>query len=193
MSEEHQPGGIDPDLVPYLEEADAPDPLSLTDVSGEDESTREAMRALAQASLLAGPLEGVLDDLDTEKEDAGEPDPLDQAAADVVARARANQIYASIIERAPEHRFAPTLERIRRVLEWMGDPQLAYTTVHVAGTNGKTSVARMIDALAAYQGFRTGRFTSPHLVSPRERISIDGEPISVAGFVRAWEDVEPFI
>ncbi|MGO1317468.1 MAG: bifunctional folylpolyglutamate synthase/dihydrofolate synthase [Cellulomonadaceae bacterium] len=95
--------------------------------------------------------------------------------------------------RAPEHDFSPTLDRVQRVCELLGDPQHAYRVVHVTGTNGKTSTARMIERLVREHGLRTGRFTSPHLSSVTERIAIDGEPISDERFVEVWQDVAPYV
>lgn len=69
------------------------------------------------------------------------------------------------------------LERITRLLELLDNPHEAYPTVHVVGTNGKSSTARMVSAAIRAQGFRCGSFTSPHLLSFRERIEIDGQPI----------------
>ena len=68
-------------------------------------------------------------------------------------------------------------------MEMLGSPQLGYPSIHIAGTNGKTSVARMVDALLTALHRRTGRTTSPHLQSAVERISIDGKPISPAQYV----------
>ncbi|MBI4468105.1 MAG: bifunctional folylpolyglutamate synthase/dihydrofolate synthase [Acidobacteria bacterium] len=76
----------------------------------------------------------------------------------------------------------PGLERIERILERLGDPQKTYPAVIVAGTNGKGSVAAMIDAILRAAGIRTGLFTSPHLVRPEERLQVDGSPISEASF-----------
>jgi len=102
-------------------------------------------------------------------------------------------VYAAILGRAPEHDFAPTLDRVQQVCELLGDPQLAYRVVHVTGTNGKTSTTRMIERLVREHGLRTGRFTSPHLASVTERIAIDGEPISPERFVEVWRDVAPYV
>src|SRR5665213_832007 len=71
----------------------------------------------------------------------------------------------------------------------LGDPQTAYPSVHVAGTNGKTSTARMIDALLRALDLRTGRYTSPHLESMTERICVDGAPITVTKFVETYDDI----
>lgn len=102
-------------------------------------------------------------------------------------------VWAQLTKRAPENDIAPGLERISRVLELMGHPERSYRVVHIAGTNGKTSTARLIDAIVRAAGLRVGRLTSPHLHSPTERIAIDGKPISDTGFVQAYEDVHPFV
>ena len=83
------------------------------------------------------------------------------------------------------------LSRIEGLLDLLGSPQRAYPAIHITGTNGKTSTARMIDALLRAHGLRTGRYTSPHLQSVRERISIDGEPVSEEQFVSIYEEVAP--
>ena len=126
--------------------------------------------------------------------------PADRHRADLVAAARAvevsermRRIEAEILSRAPEHRVQPSLERVEAVLDLLGNPERAYRVVHVTGTNGKTSTVRMIERLLAATGMRTGRFTSPHLATIRERIALDGEPISEEGFIAAWEDVAPCI
>ncbi|WP_129336766.1 bifunctional folylpolyglutamate synthase/dihydrofolate synthase [Cellulomonas endophytica] len=109
------------------------------------------------------------------------------------AREEADEVYRAILERAPEHDIDPTLERVRAVLELLGDPQRAYRTVHLTGTNGKTSTARMVERLVREHGLRTGRFTSPHLSRVTERIAIDGEPIADDRFVEVWQDVAPYV
>ncbi len=108
-----------------------------------------------------------------------------------------SQTYESLITdlmgRWPESRIEPSLVRIASVVELLGDPQRAYPVIHVTGTNGKTSTARMIESLLRACGLRTGLYTSPHLVDPRERIVFDGEPISVERFTRTWEDIAPYV
>jgi dihydrofolate synthase/folylpolyglutamate synthase len=81
------------------------------------------------------------------------------------------------------------LERMRRLLAQLGDPQGAAPAVHVVGTNGKSSTTLMIAAALRAQGLTTGAFTSPHLLSFRERIEVDGELISPADFADAGERV----
>ncbi len=103
------------------------------------------------------------------------------------------EIYAHIVSRSPEHDFEPTLDRIRDACDLLGDPQRAFRVVHLTGTNGKTSTARMTESLLRAHGLRTGLFTSPHLASVRERIQIDGEPISQQAFVDLWMQVAPIL
>ena len=79
------------------------------------------------------------------------------------------------------------LERIRAVLDALGNPEKAYRVVHVAGTNGKGSTCAMIAAGLQAAGVRTGLFTSPHLIEPTERIQVDGMPVSEAQFSRAFD------
>lgn len=112
---------------------------------------------------------------------------------DAALSARAREIYHEILRRTPEHDFDPTIDRVRRIVDVLGDPQRSFRAIHLTGTNGKTSTARMIDALLRELGLRVGRFISPHLSTVRERIAIDGEPISQAAWVQAWEDVAPYI
>ena len=101
-------------------------------------------------------------------------------------------VERALLARWPETRLEPSLERIESLVHLLGDPQHAYPVVHLTGTNGKTSTSRMIDTLLRARGLRTGRFTSPHVESMTERISIDGEPISEEAFVEAYHDVAPF-
>ncbi|MFV0251761.1 MAG: bifunctional folylpolyglutamate synthase/dihydrofolate synthase [Beutenbergiaceae bacterium] len=106
---------------------------------------------------------------------------------------QARQIYAEILGRAPEHDFDPTIDRVASLLDLLGNPQRSFRAIHLTGTNGKTSTARMIEALLRELGLRTGQFTSPHLHTVRERIVIDGEPISAERFVSTWRDIEPYV
>ncbi len=119
----------------------------------------------------------------------GEADARREGAAE----ARLEEIYREVLRRAPEHDVQPTLDRVRQACDLLGGVQRAAPVIHVTGTNGKTSTARIIERLLRELGLRTGRFTSPHLASVRERIAIDGEPISASRFVEVWEDVAPYI
>ncbi|WGT46328.1 bifunctional folylpolyglutamate synthase/dihydrofolate synthase [Tessaracoccus lacteus] len=103
------------------------------------------------------------------------------------------ELVAELTSRWPEHRVAPGLGRISALMELLGDPQRATPVIQVAGTNGKGSTAIMIETLLRAAGLRTGRFASPHLTDVRERIVIDGEPISVERFDEVWHDIEPYV
>ena len=233
---EESDAGIDPDLLPYLQAADAPEGVSLADVREADRAREQAaadaqaenlaaLRALVAASLLSGGdpehLDALLAEVDEEAGDeddwepilpdtppgapgAGPRDTLDAspeahaaalraAAAQVEVSARMRAVEAEILSRAPEHRVQPSLERVEAVLDLIGHPERSYKVVHITGTNGKTSTARMTERLLAATGLRTGRFTSPHLATVRERIALDGESVSEEGFIAAWEDVRPYV
>jgi dihydrofolate synthase / folylpolyglutamate synthase len=103
------------------------------------------------------------------------------------------QVEHLLDQRWPETRIEPSLSRISALMDLLGSPQLGYPSIHIAGTNGKTSVARMVDALLTALQRRTGRTTSPHLQSAVERIAIDGEPISPAQYVATYREIEPFV
>src|SRR3954471_18763934 len=102
------------------------------------------------------------------------------------------EVEDALLSRWPESRLEPSLVRIRAFTALLGDPQRAYPVIHLTGTNGKTSTSRMIDTLLRAHDLRTGRFTSPHLERINERISVDGEPLTDAEFVRAFNDVAPY-
>jgi dihydrofolate synthase / folylpolyglutamate synthase len=106
--------------------------------------------------------------------------------------ARLREVEREILARRPEHAIVPSLERMSVLATLLGDPERACPVVHITGTNGKTSTARMTETLLRARGLRTGLFTSPHLSSMRERICIDGEPLSAEDFVAAYEEVAPY-
>ena len=106
---------------------------------------------------------------------------------------RMNFVEQELLRRWPESRLEPSLERIAYLCDALGSPQLSYPTIHITGTNGKTTTSRMIDALLYQLGYRTGRFTSPHLESITERIAINGEPISPEGFVATFDDIALYL
>ena len=108
-------------------------------------------------------------------------------------RSRADAVYAALLDRQGEQWVQPRVERTRRVLELLDDPQRTYRVVHVTGTNGKTSTSRMIESIVRAHGLRTGLFTSPHLERFTERIMIDGEPIDDAAVADAWDEIQPFV
>lgn len=102
-------------------------------------------------------------------------------------------VEAELDTRWPETKIEPSLTRIATLMDLLGSPQHSYPAIHVAGTNGKTSVTRMIDALLTALHRRTGRITSPHLQLATERISIDNAPISPAKYVETYRELVPYI
>ena len=92
---------------------------------------------------------------------------------------------------AARRRFGmrPSLDAIRGICAALGDPQLKFRAIHVAGTNGKGAVCAMIDACLRADGLRIGRYTSPHLVRINERFFLDGAPISDEVLERAADKV----
>lgn len=144
------------------------------------------------------------DRLDSEPERDENADEIAAATADLDDDADAEltpdsaPLSLEVVETALDRRrnevqISPTLDRITALLDLLGNPQQAYPVIQIAGTNGKTSVSRMIDALLSRVGVRTGRFTSPHLQTVTERISIDGAPISPQAYVSIFADIAPYI
>ena len=111
--------------------------------------------------------------------------PEDQALID--------EIEKKLLARWPETRIEPTLERIAALVDVLGSPQLTYPTIHIGGTNGKTTTSRMIDSLLFEMGLRTGRFTSPHLESYLERNTINGESINPKDLIFSYNDIAAYL
>ena len=105
---------------------------------------------------------------------------------------RIDAIEQALLKRWPETRIEPTLERIAALVDMLGSPQLSYPTIHIGGTNGKTTTSRMIDSLLFEMGLRTGRFTSPHLESYLERIAINGQPIDAKALIFSFNDISAY-
>jgi dihydrofolate synthase/folylpolyglutamate synthase len=104
------------------------------------------------------------------------------------------RVLTALAGRYPsEDKMAPDLERIRLLMDLLGSPQLSYPAIHLTGTNGKTSTARMVDALVRAFGLRPGRYTSPHLDTVTERISIDGDPLPDERFTEVFDEVMPYV
>ena len=168
----------------------ARDPLGWdADAIGSDDFGPELIAALPElaADDAADHIASATADLDDQAPDgttALVPDspPLTLAYVESLLDTRRNEVQIS-----------PTLDRITALLDVLGNPQRSYPVILIAGTNGKSSTARMIDALLTRFGLRTGRFTSPHLQSVTERIALDGEPISADRYVQAYEDLAPFV
>lgn len=102
-------------------------------------------------------------------------------------------VQRALLARWPEHRIAPDLARIGLLCDLLADPQLTAPVIHVAGTNGKTSVARITEALLRAMGLRTGLMTSPALRDLTERLELDGEPVPAERFVEVYRQIEPYV
>ena len=103
------------------------------------------------------------------------------------------EVEAALAGRWPESQLDPSLTRVTDLMNVLGDPQGAIPVILVAGTNGKTSTARMIDSVLRAFGLRVGRYTSPHLQSVTERISLDGEAVAGQLFVDAYLEIAPYL
>jgi dihydrofolate synthase/folylpolyglutamate synthase len=123
----------------------------------------------------------------------GESPDVVPAQSTVAGYAEFLAVEAELDKRWPETRMEPSLERITALVDLLGEPQRGYPIVHITGTNGKTSTARMVDALLSEIGLRTGRYTSPHLQRATERINIDNRPIPVERYVETYRQVLPFV
>lgn len=106
---------------------------------------------------------------------------------------RIDAIEQALLARWPETRIEPTLDRIAALVDILGSPQLTYPTIHIGGTNGKTTTSRMVDSLLFEMGLRTGRFTSPHLESYLERIAINGQPIDPKALIFSFNDISAYL
>ncbi|WP_415950337.1 bifunctional tetrahydrofolate synthase/dihydrofolate synthase [Streptomyces sp. KLOTTS4A1] len=102
-------------------------------------------------------------------------------------------VETELASRWGETKLEPSVSRIKALMDVLGDPQRAYPSIHLTGTNGKTSTARMIEALLSAFELRTGRYTSPHVQSVTERISLDQAPISAERFIETYEDIKPYV
>lgn len=110
-----------------------------------------------------------------------------------VDRAAADAVHAELLARGSEASPQPRLDATRRAVELLGDPQRSFAIVHITGTNGKTSTARIIESILRAYGLRTGLLTSPHLLRLNERIVVDGEPIANRALADTWADVAPYL
>ena len=106
---------------------------------------------------------------------------------------RYEEAVAHLDARQPEHMPGPSLDRIRELVNYLDHPELTYPTIHVTGTNGKSTAARAAAAIACASGLSTGLYLSPHLVDLTERFSVCGQDISHAMFAEEWEHLEPYL
>ncbi|OFS17141.1 dihydrofolate synthase [Corynebacterium sp. HMSC27B11] len=128
------------------------------------------------------------DDGQLSGDDALPPRPItEEDLADLAA------VEAELNQRWPETKIDPSLERIEMLMDLLGNPERSFATIQVAGTNGKTSVVRMIESLLRAFHRRTGRTTSPHLQLVTERIAVDGEPIHPQDYIRMWREIQPMV
>ena len=104
-----------------------------------------------------------------------------------------DQVLAALYARQPESKIEARLDPTRRLVDLMGSPQANYKIIHITGTNGKTSIARITERLLREHGLRTGRLTSPHLVKFNERIALDGEPVEDQRIIDAFQENLPLI
>nr|WP_245769843.1 folylpolyglutamate synthase/dihydrofolate synthase family protein [Streptomyces radiopugnans] len=102
-------------------------------------------------------------------------------------------VEAELVGRWPETKLEPSLARIAALMDVLGEPQRSYPSIHITGTNGKTTTARMIEALLGAFDLRTGRYSSPHVQAMTERISLDGAPISAERFIETYQDLRPYV
>jgi dihydrofolate synthase / folylpolyglutamate synthase len=144
--------------------------------------------------LLTGPL--TEDDPQDPDDPATAPRPTGRDAPDATDPALAARfagVVAAIRARTPEQVVEPSLDRIADLCTFLGDPQHSWRTVHVTGTNGKSSTTRMVEALLREHGLRTGLFTSPDLGDLRDRIAVDGERLDRERFADAYAEILPYV
>ncbi|MEU6976674.1 folylpolyglutamate synthase/dihydrofolate synthase family protein, partial [Streptomyces sp. NPDC046371] len=126
---------------------------------------------------------------------AGPPqgDPVPTRPLDPEVDKALREVETELSTRWGETKLEPSVTRIAALMDVLGEPQRAYPSIHITGTNGKTSTARMIEALLGAFDLRTGRYTSPHVQSITERISLDGAPIEAERFVETYQDIKPYV
>ena len=105
----------------------------------------------------------------------------------------AQQVYTHLLSRAPENKMEPRMQPMYDIMALLGDPHTSAPVIHLTGTNGKTTTARIIEQVLIAHGLRTGRYTSPHLTKVNERITIDGQPVDDETFVRIFNEIAPLI
>lgn len=124
------------------------------------------------------------------EDEYNEAAPQEVSAAELRALA---EVEEELNERWPETKIEPSLDRIELLMDLLGHPERSFDVIHIAGTNGKSSTARMIDSLLRAFHRRVGLVTSPHLQRVTERIGIDGQPIHPRDYVRIWHEIKPFV
>ncbi|MEU4114063.1 folylpolyglutamate synthase/dihydrofolate synthase family protein [Kitasatospora sp. NPDC028055] len=125
--------------------------------------------------------------------DKADPNPYTLRPSDDSTGDALRDVELELSKRWPENKLEPSLDRIEALMDILGQPQRSFPSIHITGTNGKTSTARMIEQLLNTFELRTGRYTSPHVESVTERITLDGLPISPERFVEVYRDIEPYV
>lgn len=125
--------------------------------------------------------------------DKADPNPYTLRPADGGTGDALRDVEVELSKRWPENKLEPSLDRIEALMDILGQPQRSFPSIHITGTNGKTSTARMIEQLLNAFELRTGRYTSPHVESVTERISLDGAPIAPERFVEVYRDIAPYV
>lgn len=125
---------------------------------------------------------------DVDEDEAPRPLPAEPRGTAELAR-----VYSALLARAGETLIEKRLDATARACELLGDVHRSAPVITLTGTNGKTSTARMVDALLREHGLRVGRFTSPHLHRVTERVAVDGEEVSESVFVRVYDEIEPIL
>ncbi|MEU8541679.1 folylpolyglutamate synthase/dihydrofolate synthase family protein [Streptomyces sp. NPDC048717] len=120
-------------------------------------------------------------------------DPVPSRPEDPEVDRALREVETELSTRWGETKLEPSVKRIAALMDVLGDPQHAYPSIHITGTNGKTSTARMIESLLGAFDLRTGRYTSPHVQTITERISLDGAPIDPERFIETYRDVKPYV
>lgn len=175
---------------------DDPDPTDAFDDLAEAETDLPQALESAQAGETPTPDLAVIEaGSRTLRAQAGPPqgDPVPARPADPEVDRALRAVEEELGGRWGETKLDPSVERIVALLDILGSPQRAYPSIHITGTNGKTSTARMIECLLSAFELRTGRYTSPHVQSITERISLDGSPISAERFIETYRDIAPYL
>jgi dihydrofolate synthase/folylpolyglutamate synthase len=149
----------------------------------EAEAVRDVDMAVIEAGSRTLRTQGPLPPADDVPDRPGDPE-LDRAL---------REVETELADRWNETKLEPSRDRIIALMDILGEPQRSYPSIHITGTNGKTSTARMIERLLLAFELRTGRYTSPHVQSVTERISVDGAPISAETFIETFRDIQPYV
>ncbi|WP_394281005.1 bifunctional folylpolyglutamate synthase/dihydrofolate synthase [Corynebacterium sp.] len=169
-------------------DADLTDEADLPEQPAFDVETTDAGRTL---NLGGAPVVGE-DPVEVEGLETETVEPIQRPITDD-DRAALARVTEELAQRANEREIEPSTEKISLLLDFLGTPQQSYKVIHVAGTNGKTSAVRMIATLLEAFHRRVGYFVSPQISAVNDMISIDGQDMHPADFVRIYEEIAPFV